>query len=44
VGNTEVSTAKQFVELVKEAGEGKPVGMMVQRNGQAQWVLVRPKR
>lgn len=44
VGNTEVSTAKQFVALVKKAGEGKPVGMMVQRNGQTQWVLVRPKR
>jgi serine protease Do len=44
VGNTEVSSAKQFVDLVKKAGEGKPVGMMVQRNGQAQWVLVRPKR
>ncbi|MFY9346931.1 MAG: Do family serine endopeptidase [Orrella sp.] len=44
VGNNEVGTAKQFVELVKKAGEGKPVGMMVQRNGQAQWVLVRPKR
>ena len=44
VGNTEVSSAKQFVDLVEKAGEGKPVGMMVQRNGQAQWVLVRPKR
>jgi len=44
VGNTDVRSAKQFVELVEKAGEGKPVGMMVQRNGQAQWVLVRPKR
>jgi len=44
VGNIEVSSAKQFVELVKKAGEDKPVGMMVQRKGQAQWVLVRPKR
>lgn len=44
VGNAEVSSAKQFVELVQQAGEGKPVGMMVQRDGQAQWVLVRPQR
>jgi len=44
VGNSEVSSAEQFVALVKKAGEGKPVGMMVQRNGQTQWVLVRPKR
>lgn len=44
VGNTDVSDAKQFVSLVDKAGEGKPVGMMVQRNGQAQWVLVRPKK
>lgn len=44
VGNTDVRSAEQFVELVKKAGEGKPVGMMVQRDGQAQWVLVRPSR
>lgn len=44
VGNTDVSDAEQFVSLVNKAGEGKPIGMMVQRSGQAQWVLVRPKK
>ena len=42
VGNTDVSSPEQFVELANQAEEGKPLGMMVQRNGQAQWVLVRP--
>ena len=42
VGNADVSSAQQFVKLAEEAGKGKPVGMMIQRDGQTQWVLVRP--
>ncbi len=45
VGNTDVASPEQFLSLASQAeSEGKPVGMMVQRNGQAQWVLVRPTR
>jgi serine protease Do len=44
VGNTDVGSAKQFVELASKAEQGKPLGMMVQRSGQAQWVLVRPTK
>lgn len=44
VGNTDVSSAEQFVELANQAEAGKPLGMMVQRNGQAQWILVRPPK
>lgn len=44
VDNTDVSSPKQFVELAGKVQEGKPLGMMVQRNGQAQWVLVRPAK
>ena len=44
VGNTDVSSAEQFVQLADEAEQGKPLGMMVQRNGQAQWILVRPPK
>jgi len=42
VGNVDVASPEQFVELANQAEQGKPLGMMVQRNGQAQWVLVRP--
>lgn len=42
VGNADVSSAQQFVKLAEEAGNDKPVGMMIQRDGQTQWVLVRP--
>lgn len=41
VGNTDVSSPKQFAELAGKTEAGKPLGMMVQRGGQAQWVLVR---
>lgn len=44
VDNTDVSSPKQFVELARKAEAGKPLGMMVQRNGQAQWLLVRPAK
>ncbi|UOD51639.1 DegQ family serine endoprotease [Orrella daihaiensis] len=44
VDNTDVSSPKQFVELAQKAQAGKPLGMMVQRNGQAQWLLVRPAK
>ncbi|MCD8504310.1 MAG: Do family serine endopeptidase [Burkholderiaceae bacterium] len=44
VDNTDVSSPKQFVELAEKAEAGKPLGMMVQRNGQAQWLLVRPAK
>ena len=44
VGNADVNTPKEFVDAANKAGIGKPVGIMVQRNGQAQWVLVRPTK
>lgn len=44
VDNTDVSSPKQFVDLAGKAEAGKPLGMMVQRNGQAQWLLVRPAK
>lgn len=44
VGNVDVNTPKEFVDAATKAGTGKPVGIMVQRNGQAQWVLVRPTK
>jgi serine protease Do len=44
VGNTDVSSPKQFVELAGKAPADKPLGMMVQRDGQAQWILVRPTK
>jgi serine protease Do len=44
VGNADVNTPKEFVDAANKAGAGKPVGIMVQRNGQAQWVLVRPTK
>jgi len=45
VGNTDVSTPEQFVKLAGGADASKPVGMMIQRDGQTQWVLVRqPKK
>jgi serine protease Do len=44
VGTDDVATPQQFVALAKKFDGGKPVGMMVQRNGQAQWVLVRTEK
>jgi len=44
VGNTDVKGAKQFVKLVNEAGKDKPIGLLVQRDGQTQWFLLRPKK
>lgn len=44
VGNTDITSAEQFVKLVESATKDKPVGMMIQREGQTQWVLVRPQK
>jgi len=44
IGNADVASAKQFVQLANQAQSGKPLGMMVQRNGQTQWILVKPKK
>jgi len=45
VGNADVGTPEQFVKLAGGADASKPVGMMIQRDGQTQWVLVRqPKK
>lgn len=44
VGNVDVTSAKQFVQLANQAPAGKPLGMMVQRSGQTQWILVKPPK
>jgi len=44
IGNVDVASAEQFVQLANQAQSGKPLGMMVQRNGQTQWILVKPKK
>ncbi len=44
VGNQDINSVEQFVKIAKEADNGKPIGMMVQRDGQTQWILVRPKK
>lgn len=44
IGNDDVTSAKQFVELVKALKSVKSVGMMIERDGQAQWILVRPEK
>jgi serine protease Do len=44
VGNTDIQSPEQFVKQVNAANSGKPVGMMIQRSGQTQWVLVRPRK
>lgn len=44
VGNSDVSGAQQFVKLSEGTDSNKPVGMMIQRDGQTQWVLVRPSK
>jgi len=44
VGNTDISSAQQFVKLVGNGTQDKPIGMMIQRDGQTQWVLVRPQK
>jgi serine protease Do len=45
LGNADVNSPEDFLRLAGQAeSAGKPLGMMVQRNGQAQWVLVRPAR
>ena len=44
VGTKDVSDAAEFVKLAKAADNDKPLGMMVQRDGQTQWILVRPKK
>lgn len=44
VGTTDVSSASQFAKLAEAADKQKPVGMMIQRDGQTQWVLVRPQQ
>lgn len=41
VGNADVTTPEQFAKLAGAADPSKPVGMMIQRGGQTQWVLVR---
>ncbi len=44
VGNTDITSAEQFVKLANSVAKDKPVGMMIQREGQTQWVLVRPQK
>lgn len=44
VGTDDVTSPSQFVKLATADNGGKPVGMMVQRDGQTQWLLVRPKK
>ena len=44
IGNVDVASAEQFVQLANQAQSGKPLGMMVQRNGQTQWILVKPEK
>jgi serine protease Do len=44
IGNVDVTSANQFVKLASQAQAGKPLGMMVQRSGQTQWILLKPKK
>jgi len=44
VSNTDIEDVKQFEKLVSKLPEGKAVGLLVNRGGQAQWVAVKPSK
>lgn len=42
VGNTDVTSPEQFVLVVGKLDKTKPIGVMVRRGEQTQWVLLKP--
>lgn len=43
LGNTDITSADQFVTVAGKLDQTKPIGVMVRRGQQTQWILLKPK-